>query len=728
MRRALTAVTAAIAIVLGVTGGAGAVAARTGTSHRGHIIRFNEGATHSPAVERQLAARAIAPSAVARVRPAGLASTASTVEGIDVASLQHPGGAAINWTQVAAAQYKFAFIKVSEGSYYANPYYAADSSGAKSAGMFAAPYAFAIPNYSGGALQADFALDHASYAADGRTLPLILDIEYDPYGNAPPPTGDGTNECYGLTPAQLVAWIGAFAAETSRRTGEPPAIYTTQDWWDKCTGDSSAFAADQLWIASLTGTPALPAAWNGAWTYWQYTASATPNGVPTTTDASWLSSTALELAAPGNQSDQIGSKVSRQLNALDGGGAITFSATGLPTGVQINASTGALTGQVPGQAAPFPVSITAAAAGDPSATQKFAWDVHATVSLGLPSNPTGSVGSPVRYQVAAADGLPGCTLGFAASGLPRGVVMNGCGVISGWPSSSGRYAVNVHVTDSSGTALASGSFQWRIAPASGRGPAGHIRLSRDGKCLAAPSATNIAIETCGSAASQHWTIAADGSIRAKGACLAAGAASSSSPAPLALASCNGKQRWQLGSNAVLTSLSDGRCLADTGTKNGARAVAAVCQATPNNTGSASTPSTSQQWTLPAGPLTSGIAGYCASNLRASGTRLGTVTLRACDGTSSQAWTLQPDGALSVGGKCLGLAGGATAPGTRVRLVTCGHAADQVWQLAGGPIGVHVVSPVAGLCLADPGDRAKTGTQLVLGACVADDPGITWRVS
>ena len=70
----------------------------------------------------------------------------------------------------------------------------------------------------------------------------------------------------------MVAWIAAFVSEADRRTGQPPVIYTTQDWWDTCTGDSSAFAADPLWIASIAGSaPTLPAAWGGAWTYWQYT-------------------------------------------------------------------------------------------------------------------------------------------------------------------------------------------------------------------------------------------------------------------------------------------------------------------------------------------------------------------------------------------------------------------------------------------------------------------------
>lgn len=745
MRRAFTTVAVAIAVAsLGVTGAAAvspSASAQSAASAGGRIDRFNEGATHSPELASQRSAPAVAPGPAVRVRAAALAAPAlaagelapSAVEGIDVASHQHPNGDAINWTEVASAGYKFAFIKASEGNYYTNPYYAGDASAATSAGMFVAPYAFAIPNYSGGALQADYALDHAGFTGDaaGRTLPLILDIEYDPYDGAQP-SGDGTNECYGLTQSQMVAWITAFVAEAHRRTGQLPVIYSTADWWDSCTGASAAFSADALWVANFGVTaPAVPAAWNGTYTYWQYTDSVTPSGLPagTATDASYLSSTALELAAPGNQTDQNRSaEVSVQLNALAGGGPATFSATGLPPGLSIDASTGAVSGQTRLRVAAFPVSVTASAPGDPSVTQSVTWNVHGRVSLGALSSRSGSVGSPVQYQVPASDGLAGCTLQFSASGLPRGLRISSCGLISGWPATSGRYTVRVHVTDSSGAGLATGSFTWTIARAGGSGPTGHIQLSRDGKCLTARSATDVAIEPCTAASNERWTIAADGSIRLNGSCLAATAASSSSAGALDLASCNGRQRWQLGSNAVLTYLSDGNCLADTGARNGARAVAALCQATWNNTGSASTPSPSQQWILPAGPLTSGIAGSCASNLRAAGERIGTVTMRACNGTGRQAWTLEPDGALNVGGECLGLTGGATAPGTHVRLFACNGSPDQIWQLAGGPIGVRVLSPVAGLCLAAPGDRAVSGTPLVIGPCVTGDPGITWRVS
>ena len=709
-------------------------ASRPGVIRTGSIVRFNVAATHSPQLERMLAGHpAVAPSAA--VRPGGLAAAASTVQGIDVASGQHENGAAIDWSEVASAGYKFGFIKVTEGSYYVNSYYASDAASAQAAGMFVAPYVFAIPNYSGGALQADYALDNADYAPDGRLLPPILDIEYDPYAGTGPGEDGTTGFCYGLTPAQMVTWISAFTTEIQRRTGQNPVIYSTAQWWDTCTDDSPEFTtADPLWIANYDiASPTIPSAWAN-WTYWQYTDSATVPGISSGTDASFLSSTALELAAPATQSNRVSSQASLQLNALDAATAVTYTATGLPAGTQMSPQTGDVSGTLPATPAAFPVVVTASAAGDPNAIQKFSWYVHRKVTLASLAGQTGSVGSPVRYQIRARDGLSGCTLQYSASGLPPGLAISSCGTISGWPARSGSYAVAVGVTDSSGATVAHGFIGWKVGRAGGQGPAGQIRLRRDGKCLEERNASDVAIETCSRAARQRWTIAADGTVRVSGLCLAAGRASGSAGAALDLISCrNGGQRWHLGSNAVLTNLTDGRCLADTGARNGSRAVAAVCQATPNATGSASTPSRSQQWTLPAGPLVSGIAGYCASTLAASGGPAGSVTLRRCESSATQDWTVEPDGALSAAGKCLRTVGASASPGTALHLGACvTGAADQIWQLAaapvGGPIGVQLINPAAGLCVADPGDLAKPGTVLTASACVSGDPGTSWRVS
>ena len=248
------------------------------------VRRFNVGAAHSPALLRRLS------GALGRT---GQAPAPASPSGVDVAAFQHLNGAAINWPQVASAGYGFAFIKESEGNYYVNPYYASDLAQAKAAGLYATGYHFAIPNVSDGVTQADFTVSHAGQAADGGTLPMALDIEYDPYIS-----GDHTNNCYGLDPAQMVAWITAFDGEVQRLTGQAPIIYTTADWWDKCTGASTAFGANPLWVAAYgVSSPPLPAGW-ASWTFWQYTSSATIPGIIGNGDASYSNGAMGALMAP----------------------------------------------------------------------------------------------------------------------------------------------------------------------------------------------------------------------------------------------------------------------------------------------------------------------------------------------------------------------------------------------------------------------------------------------
>ena len=207
-------------------------------SATGRVGRYNVGAAHSPELLRELASPL-----------AGTGEPSGTVtRGVDVAAAQHPGGAGIDWPQVAAAGYSFAAVKATEGTYYANPWYGADAAGAAAAGLQVTGYHVAIPNVSGGAAQADYAVRHlgqaaGGQAADGRSRPLELDVEYDPYTAT-----DHTNQCYGLAPARLVAWIGAFIREAERVGGQAPVIYTSAAWWRACTGDSAAFSADPLWV------------------------------------------------------------------------------------------------------------------------------------------------------------------------------------------------------------------------------------------------------------------------------------------------------------------------------------------------------------------------------------------------------------------------------------------------------------------------------------------------
>jgi len=184
------------------------------------------------------------------------------VHGIDVAAFQHPNGAVINWADVAGAGYKFAAVKTTEGNYYVNPWAASDMSVARLVKMYVTPYAFGIPNVSSGTEQAQFLVKYSGYATGRQMLPLMLDIEYDPYSSS-----DGTNMCYGLSPSQMTSWIAAFVSTARSLTGQYPIIYSTAGWWDSCTGDSTAFGADPMWIAAYGFTsPPMPGGWP-AWTF-----------------------------------------------------------------------------------------------------------------------------------------------------------------------------------------------------------------------------------------------------------------------------------------------------------------------------------------------------------------------------------------------------------------------------------------------------------------------------
>jgi GH25 family lysozyme M1 (1,4-beta-N-acetylmuramidase) len=234
------------------------------------ISHYNVGATHSPQLLHALA------TSLSRM-PATAAPSPTGTLGVDVASFQHPSGAAITWTDVAAAGYQFAAVKTTEGAYYKNPYALTDLSQARAAGLAVVAYAFAIPNGGGSpsspVTQADYLL--STLGSDSATVPIMLDIEYDPYVSS-----DHTNECYGLSPSAMVSWISAFSGEVRAKTGELPIIYTPAAWWSTCTGDSTAFGHTPVWVPDYTDSagPLLPAGWP-TWSFWQYSSSGSVAGI-----------------------------------------------------------------------------------------------------------------------------------------------------------------------------------------------------------------------------------------------------------------------------------------------------------------------------------------------------------------------------------------------------------------------------------------------------------------
>ncbi|MFI0540147.1 lysozyme [Streptomyces sp. WSLK1-3] len=191
--------------------------------------------------------------------PAG--TRATQTEGVDVASYQGN----VSWSTLWNSGVRWAYTKASEGTYYTNPYFSQQYSGAYNVGMIRGAYHFATPDTTGGATQADYFVDHGGgWSRDGRTLPGVLDIEWNPYGDA----------CFGKTPSAMVTWIRDFLNQYKARTGRQAVIYTATTWWTQCTGNYGGFASTTpLWIARYASTAGtLPAGWS-TYTMWQYTST-----------------------------------------------------------------------------------------------------------------------------------------------------------------------------------------------------------------------------------------------------------------------------------------------------------------------------------------------------------------------------------------------------------------------------------------------------------------------
>ena len=159
----------------------------------------------------------------------------------------------VNWASAYAKGGRFAYIKATEGTTYRDPTFNANYTNSYYAGFIRGAYHFATPDSSGGKAQADYFVSHGGgWSKDGKTLPPLLDIEY---------SKDGT--CYGMSKAAMVTWISAFVNEVHARTTRWATIYTTTSWWTTCTGNTSAFSAnDPLFVARYASSAgALPAGW-----------------------------------------------------------------------------------------------------------------------------------------------------------------------------------------------------------------------------------------------------------------------------------------------------------------------------------------------------------------------------------------------------------------------------------------------------------------------------------
>jgi hypothetical protein len=174
------------------------------------------------------------------------------------------------------------------------------------------------------------------------------------------------------------------------------------------------------------------------------------------------------VVSPGNQLNFDGDQVSLAVSASDSGGAtLSYSATGLPAGLGINANSGEISGTVATNAdasGPYTTTITASNGTD-SASQTVVWEVDYPVGAVNPADQTGFMdSSQVNLPIHATDAAGG-TLTYSATGLPAGLgIDSNTGIISGTISSIGGVSTtyNTTVTVGDGTYSDSTTFKWVV--------------------------------------------------------------------------------------------------------------------------------------------------------------------------------------------------------------------------------------------------------------------------
>ena len=154
----------------------------------------------------------------------------------------------------------------------------------------------------------------------------------------------------------------------------------------------------------------------------------------------------------------VGVSFTSTVTATGGTAPYTFSATGLPSGVSLNTSTGALSGFTNATVGDYTAYLSVSDSSTPAltTTRSFTFAVRNPLTLTAGALPRAAIGKAYNNgsgsQLAASGGQSPYTYSISSGSLPSGLSMTSGGLISGTPATSaanngGAYTINIVATD-----------------------------------------------------------------------------------------------------------------------------------------------------------------------------------------------------------------------------------------------------------------------------------------
>jgi prepilin-type N-terminal cleavage/methylation domain-containing protein len=243
-------------------------------------------------------------------------------------------------------------------------------------------------------------------------------------------------------PPPLVSNPGALTAYRTQAVSKPMAASGGQL---PLTWDATGMPPGLSVVSStgmITGTPT---------TLGTFTVTVTATDRAAASDSAGFTYTVVNpvtVTSPDDQVSRVGTAVSLPIAGSGGVSPLTFTATNLPAGLSINASSGTISG-TPTTAQSTDVTVTATDSQGKAVPVALKWRVFTPVTITDPGPQTAVMHSAFTLPLTAAGGAT--PYSWRADDLPPGLSLNAStGQVSGSANAGTRYLTTFYAADSAG--------------------------------------------------------------------------------------------------------------------------------------------------------------------------------------------------------------------------------------------------------------------------------------